>query len=130
MQTFREDVQKLLAAQRAGLKTVFIPQRNEPDLDDVPGVLRILHQRARAIDAPDDADELVLVEVVALQRRARCVVVVLRAAGQERAEGIAHHPALGEGLVGDGLAADGAEGHRSASCCGRGAGSVKRRGWR
>ena len=25
-----------LAAQRAGLKTVFIPQRNEPDLDDVP----------------------------------------------------------------------------------------------
>jgi ATP-dependent Lon protease len=28
--------QKLLAAQRAGLSTVFIPQRNEPDLDDVP----------------------------------------------------------------------------------------------
>jgi ATP-dependent Lon protease len=28
--------QKLLAAQRAGLKTVFLPQRNEPDLDDVP----------------------------------------------------------------------------------------------
>jgi ATP-dependent Lon protease len=28
--------QKLLAAQRAGLRTVFIPQRNEPDLDDVP----------------------------------------------------------------------------------------------
>jgi ATP-dependent Lon protease len=28
--------QKLLAAQRAGLKTVLIPQRNEPDLDDVP----------------------------------------------------------------------------------------------
>ncbi|BDZ57067.1 S16 family serine protease [Barrientosiimonas endolithica] len=28
--------QKLLAAQRAGLKTVFVPQRNEPDLDDVP----------------------------------------------------------------------------------------------
>ncbi|WWW20846.1 endopeptidase La [Nocardia vulneris] len=28
--------QKLLAAQRAGLKTVFIPARNEPDLDDVP----------------------------------------------------------------------------------------------
>ena len=27
--------QKLLAAQRAGLSTVFIPQRNEPDLDDV-----------------------------------------------------------------------------------------------
>jgi ATP-dependent Lon protease len=28
--------QKLLAAQRAGVKIVFIPQRNEPDLDDVP----------------------------------------------------------------------------------------------
>lgn len=28
--------QKLLAAQRAGLSTVFIPQRNEPDLDDAP----------------------------------------------------------------------------------------------
>jgi ATP-dependent Lon protease len=28
--------QKLLAAQRAGLKTIFIPARNEPDLDDVP----------------------------------------------------------------------------------------------
>jgi ATP-dependent Lon protease len=28
--------QKLLAAQRAGLTEVFVPQRNEPDLDDVP----------------------------------------------------------------------------------------------
>jgi len=28
--------QKLLAAQRAGLSTVFIPSRNEPDLEDVP----------------------------------------------------------------------------------------------
>ena len=28
--------QKLLAAQRAGVTTVFIPKRNEPDLDDVP----------------------------------------------------------------------------------------------
>ncbi|MGQ9349563.1 endopeptidase La [Mycolicibacterium gilvum] len=28
--------QKLLAAQRAGLSTVFIPQRNEADLDEVP----------------------------------------------------------------------------------------------
>jgi ATP-dependent Lon protease len=28
--------QKLLAAQRAGLGCVFIPQRNEADLDDVP----------------------------------------------------------------------------------------------
>ncbi len=28
--------QKLLAAQRAGVTTVFFPKRNEPDLDDVP----------------------------------------------------------------------------------------------
>ncbi len=38
--------QKLLAAQRNGLKTVFIPQRNEPDLDDVPAeVLEALDVR-------------------------------------------------------------------------------------
>ncbi len=38
--------QKLLAAQRAGLKTVFIPKRNEPDLDDVPAeVLELLDVR-------------------------------------------------------------------------------------
>ncbi|SDU94569.1 ATP-dependent Lon protease [Microlunatus sagamiharensis] len=29
--------QKLLAAQRAGLTTVFVPARNAPDLDEVPG---------------------------------------------------------------------------------------------
>ena len=29
--------QKLLAAHRAGITTVLIPKRNEPDLDDVPG---------------------------------------------------------------------------------------------
>ncbi|MFD4458430.1 endopeptidase La [Nocardia sp. NPDC058480] len=38
--------QKLLAAQRAGLKTVFIPARNEPDLDEVPAeVLAALEVR-------------------------------------------------------------------------------------
>ncbi|MGZ4562334.1 MAG: endopeptidase La [Mycobacterium sp.] len=38
--------QKLLAAQRAGLSTVFIPSRNEPDLDDVPAeVLEALDVR-------------------------------------------------------------------------------------
>ncbi|WP_082753651.1 type I polyketide synthase [Mycobacterium sp. NAZ190054] len=38
--------QKLLAAQRAGLSTVFIPQRNEADLDDVPAdVLETLDVR-------------------------------------------------------------------------------------
>ena len=28
--------EKVLAAHRVGLKTVIVPQRNEPDLDDVP----------------------------------------------------------------------------------------------
>ena len=32
--------QKLLAAQRAGLTEVFVPQRNEADLDDVPTEVR------------------------------------------------------------------------------------------
>ncbi len=32
--------QKLLAAQRAGLSEVFVPLRNEPDLDDVPSEVR------------------------------------------------------------------------------------------
>jgi len=31
--------QKLMAAQRAGLKTIFLPARNEPDLADVPEVV-------------------------------------------------------------------------------------------
>ncbi|MBV9820931.1 MAG: endopeptidase La, partial [Actinobacteria bacterium] len=32
--------QKLLAAHRAGITTVLIPSRNEPDLDDVPAEVR------------------------------------------------------------------------------------------
>jgi ATP-dependent Lon protease len=32
--------QKVLAAHRAGLKTVVLPQRNEADLDDVPEDVR------------------------------------------------------------------------------------------
>jgi ATP-dependent Lon protease len=32
--------QKLLAAHRAGITTVLLPQRNEPDLDDVPEAVR------------------------------------------------------------------------------------------
>jgi len=38
--------QKLMAAQRAGLTTIFLPARNEPDLDDVPAdVLAALEVR-------------------------------------------------------------------------------------
>jgi ATP-dependent Lon protease len=32
--------QKLLAAHRAGITTILIPQRNEPDLDDLPEDVR------------------------------------------------------------------------------------------
>jgi ATP-dependent Lon protease len=32
--------QKLLAAHRAGITTVLLPARNEPDLDDVPDEIR------------------------------------------------------------------------------------------
>jgi ATP-dependent Lon protease len=32
--------QKLLAAHRAGITTVLIPKRNEPDLEDVPEHVR------------------------------------------------------------------------------------------
>ena len=32
--------QKLLAAHRAGLTTVIVPKRNEPDLDDLPAEVR------------------------------------------------------------------------------------------
>jgi len=32
--------QKLLAAHRAGITTVLIPKRNEPDLEDVPESVR------------------------------------------------------------------------------------------
>lgn len=47
--------QKLLAAHRAGLKTVFVPKRNEPDLDDVPAeVLAELD-----VHAVDDVAEVV-----------------------------------------------------------------------
>ena len=49
--------QKLLAAQRAGLKTVFIPQRNEPDLDDVP---------AEVLDAVDVRPMTDVADIVAL----------------------------------------------------------------
>jgi ATP-dependent Lon protease len=49
--------QKLLAAQRAGLKTVFIPQCNEADLDEVP---------AEVLDALDVKPMTDVADIVAL----------------------------------------------------------------
>ena len=58
--------QKLLAAQRAGLSTVFIPQRNEPDLDDVPAeVLGALEVRPMTDVADIIAQALEPVEALA-----------------------------------------------------------------
>jgi ATP-dependent Lon protease len=45
--------QKLLAAHRAGLTTVFLPARNEPDLDDVPEAVR---EQLRVVLVADVAD--------------------------------------------------------------------------
>ncbi|OBK73919.1 endopeptidase La [Mycobacterium sp. 1164985.4] len=57
--------QKLLAAQRAGLSTVFIPQRNEPDLDDVPAdVLEALEVKPMTDVADIVAQALQPVEAV------------------------------------------------------------------
>ncbi|MGB8391268.1 endopeptidase La [Mycobacterium sp.] len=57
--------QKLLAAQRAGLSTVFIPSRNEPDLDDVPAeVLGTLDVRPMTDVAEIVAEALAPAETV------------------------------------------------------------------
>jgi ATP-dependent Lon protease len=45
--------QKLLAAHRAGLTTVFLPQRNEADLDDVPEAVRDLLDVRLVADVAD-----------------------------------------------------------------------------
>ncbi len=60
--------QKLLAAQRAGVTTVFVPKRNEPDLDDVP------------------AEVLAAVTVVPVSDVAAILAVALEPAGQVATE--------------------------------------------
>ena len=58
--------QKLMAAQRAGLKTIFLPARNEPDLDDVPAEVREaldIRLVGNVADIVRDALEAVDVEV-------------------------------------------------------------------
>jgi ATP-dependent Lon protease len=65
--------QKLLAAQRAGLSTIFIPKRNEPDLDDVPAeVLAALEVKpiADVADIVEQALEPISVERINAATRA------------------------------------------------------------
>jgi ATP-dependent Lon protease len=54
--------QKVLAAQRAGLDTVILPQRNGPDLDDVPEAVRDV-MTFHLVDDVRDVLELALEEV-------------------------------------------------------------------
>ncbi|HMJ95965.1 MAG TPA: endopeptidase La, partial [Thermoleophilaceae bacterium] len=56
--------EKALAAQRAGIRRIVIPRRNEPDIDDIPGVLR----RKMTFLPVDHVDEVL---DIALQKRAR-----------------------------------------------------------
>jgi ATP-dependent Lon protease len=46
--------EKMLAAHRAGVKTVILPRRNEADLEDVPEALRS-QMRFVLVDEADDA---------------------------------------------------------------------------
>jgi ATP-dependent Lon protease len=56
--------EKALAAQRAGIRRIVIPRRNEPDIDDIPEVLR----RKMTFMPVDHVDEVL---EIALQKRAR-----------------------------------------------------------
>jgi len=51
--------QKVLAAHAAGLTTVILPERNEPDLDDVPASVRE-HMRFHPVASVDDVLALAL----------------------------------------------------------------------
>ena len=59
-----------------------------PDLHDVADALGVLNQCARSLDAPDDADELVLLDVVFLKRSRGYVATGPLTVGQEVAEGV------------------------------------------
>jgi ATP-dependent Lon protease len=56
--------EKALAAQRAGIRRIVIPRRNEADIDDIPEVLR----RKMTFMPVDHIDEVL---DIALQKRAR-----------------------------------------------------------
>jgi ATP-dependent Lon protease len=51
--------QKVLAAHAAGLTEVIVPDRNEPDLDDVPAEVRD-HMRFHIVTSVDQVLELAL----------------------------------------------------------------------
>jgi ATP-dependent Lon protease len=72
--------EKALAAQRAGIKRVVIPRRNEPDVDDVPPHLR----RKIAFVPVDHVDEVL---AIALERPRR-----VRGAGARPANGRSRAP--------------------------------------
>lgn len=57
--------QKVLAAHRAGIKTVIIPARNEPDLDDLPTHVR-QSMEIHAVETVFEVLELALTDIPAL----------------------------------------------------------------
>jgi ATP-dependent Lon protease len=62
--------QKLLAAHRAGLRTVFLPARNEPDLDDVPESVRSVLDIRLVADVADLVREALVVSAAPEQAAA------------------------------------------------------------
>ena len=56
--------EKALAAQRAGIKRLIVPRRNEPDIDEIPEALR----KRMTFTLVDSVDEVL---DAALQKRAR-----------------------------------------------------------
>jgi ATP-dependent Lon protease len=67
----RPSSRKLLAADRAGLTTVFLPARNEADLDEVPADLR----DRLSVQLVSDAAELVSAAVVSVHEQSGAVGV-------------------------------------------------------
>jgi len=56
--------EKALAAQRAGIRHLIVPRRNEPDIDEIPEALR----KRMTFTLVDSVDEVL---DAALQKRAR-----------------------------------------------------------
>ena len=64
--------QKLLAAHRAGLTTVFLPKRNEPDLDDVPQAVRDALEIRLVADVADIVRDALVASSAAVVGSAAC----------------------------------------------------------
>jgi len=84
--------EKVLAAHRAGLTTLLLPRRNEPDLDDVPDEVR----STLTFHLVDDIDE---VWRLALEEGAGAGEVVAEGSAEEGAEALATGAEVTDGTV-------------------------------